>query len=92
MSLVIRDIRAIRGHSFSLFLSVCSVPSVANAPFFLQHTTNMKNTSPTDSPPEEDSACPQLYQVVVQCAGEDQQRDLYEEMQERGLPCKLLML
>jgi len=41
---------------------------------------------------ETEDGCPELYQVVIQCDGENQQRELYEEMQERGLPCKLLML
>lgn len=52
----------------------------------------MKTSSITDLPNETESRCPELFQVVIQCAGEDQQRELYDEMQERGLPCKLLIL
>lgn len=52
----------------------------------------MNNTSISDPSPEDNSSCPELFQVVIQCGGEDQQRELYEEMQKRGLPCKLLML
>ncbi|MFN3151435.1 hypothetical protein [Bremerella sp.] len=52
----------------------------------------MKTPSITKPPSETERRCPELFQVVVQCTGEDQQRELYEEMTKRGLPCKLLML
>lgn len=52
----------------------------------------MKTSPPTEQTCKTGACCPELFQVVIQCDGEDQQRELYEEMQERGLPCKLLML
>jgi len=52
----------------------------------------MNNSSQLAENHDAESGCPELYQVVVQCESENQQRELYQEMQERGLPCKLLML
>ena len=39
-----------------------------------------------------DVEIPALYQVVVECDSEDQQRDLYERMIGEGRRCRLLML
>lgn len=64
--------------------------SVAN--FLPQKTNAMRTISQTDLPGEAKPVCPELFQVVIQCDGEQQQRELYEEMQRRGLPCKLLIL
>ncbi|MBA2116818.1 hypothetical protein HOV93_40100 [Planctomycetes bacterium FF15] len=52
----------------------------------------MTTSSIHDEPLATEPECPELYQVVVQCDSEDQQRELYQEMHQRGLPCKLLML
>ncbi len=35
---------------------------------------------------------PELYQVVVECDGEVQQRSVYEELTAKGWQCRLLML
>jgi len=35
---------------------------------------------------------PQLFQVVVECKSEQDQRRVYLEMKERGKPCRLLTL
>ena len=48
--------------------------------------------SQDDRDDDTSQTCPQLLQVVVECQSEQQQRELYEEMLERGLPCRLLML
>jgi ParB-like chromosome segregation protein Spo0J len=39
-----------------------------------------------------DQAVPEMYQVIVNCTGQDQQQKLFEEMKERGLACRLLTL
>lgn len=37
-------------------------------------------------------ACPPLYQVVVECRDEREQRALYEQLRQKGFSCRLLML
>lgn len=52
-----------------------------------------KNNPPETEPAAENDAClDDSYQVVVQCDGEDQQRELYERLTAEGFSCKLLML
>jgi len=41
-------------------------------------------------PPE--SEIPEAYQVVVECNGEDHQREIYERLTSEGLSCRLLTL
>jgi ParB-like chromosome segregation protein Spo0J len=52
--------------------------------------------NPVASELSEDSAgelaIPASYQVVVQCADEDQQRDVYERLRAEGLRCRVLSL
>lgn len=36
--------------------------------------------------------CPALYQVVVECQDEREQQRLYEQLRQKGYPCRLLML
>ena len=33
-----------------------------------------------------------LYEVVIECDSEDQQRKLYDEFEERGYRCRLLVI
>ncbi|WP_158545455.1 hypothetical protein [Bremerella cremea] len=56
-----------------------------------------KSHPPEDRPVEatEDrpqQACPALYQVVVECQDERQQQALFEQLRQKGYPCRLLML
>jgi ParB-like chromosome segregation protein Spo0J len=48
----------------------------------------------TDDLPEMDAMpeIPQSHQVVVECASEDHQREIYERLTAEGLRCRLLML
>jgi ParB-like chromosome segregation protein Spo0J len=48
------------------------------------------DTPPGDEPDEPD--VPELFQVVVECDGEEQQRELYERFAAEGLKCRLLNL
>jgi len=35
---------------------------------------------------------PELFQIVIECAGETQQRDLYDRLRREGLKLRLLVL
>ena len=35
---------------------------------------------------------PELFQIVIECAGESQQRDLFERLRHEGLKLRLLVL
>ncbi len=43
-------------------------------------------------PQRESVEVPEMYQVVVQCAGEEQQRTVYERLTAEGFRCRLLNL
>lgn len=45
-----------------------------------------------DNAPPEEVAVPESYQVVVECAGESQQQELYERLTAEGFKCRLLMI
>jgi hypothetical protein len=53
---------------------------------------------PTKTPPRDSAApppskqIPALFQVLVQCRDEAEQRDVYERMTAEGRKCRLLML
>ena len=48
---------------------------------------------PPDPKPNEDRPPPpELYQIVVECTDEDQQRDLFERLVREGLKLRLLVL
>ncbi len=57
-------------------------------------------TSSSDCPPDARRStndrsrrvCPALYQVVVECQDEQEQQALYEQLRQKGYPCRLLML
>ncbi len=42
--------------------------------------------------PTEDRPPPELYQIVVECQDEAQQRDLFERLLREGLKLRLLVL
>jgi hypothetical protein len=51
----------------------------------------------TDRPPpaqrrEPPRPAPELYQVVIECDGEEQQRELFERLRREGLRLRLLVL
>ncbi len=48
------------------------------------------HTAGDDEPAE--VAIPEVYQVVVECRNEDEQRAVYERLSAEGLTCRLLML
>ena len=35
---------------------------------------------------------PELFQIVIECAGEDEQRELFERLRREGLKLRLLVL
>ena len=45
-----------------------------------------------DNGPPPEVAIPETYQVVVECADEDQQQAVYKRLADEGLKCRLLML
>lgn len=45
-----------------------------------------------DQPEERPKAWQSRYEVVIECAGEEQQQELYEELAARGLTCRVLTL
>jgi ParB-like chromosome segregation protein Spo0J len=45
-----------------------------------------------DAPPGDEPEIPELFQVVVECDDEEQQRELYERFLAEGLKCRLLNL
>jgi hypothetical protein len=58
-----------------------------------------KDQAPADNSEDHESGedsderhVPELYQVVVECDGEAQQRRVYEELTAKGWKCRLLML
>lgn len=46
----------------------------------------------TDEPRELATELPDSYQVVIECATEREQRELYEELREEGYACRVLTL
>ena len=46
----------------------------------------------TDEPLDPPVELPSAYQVVVECANEEEQRELYEQMREEGYACRVLTL
>jgi ParB-like chromosome segregation protein Spo0J len=49
-------------------------------------------TLPRARSPASQLSIPRLFQVVVECDGESQQRAVYERLQSEGLPCRVLTL
>ncbi|HTU27316.1 MAG TPA: hypothetical protein VMF30_18045, partial [Pirellulales bacterium] len=46
-----------------------------------------------DGPSQADKQLPnELFQIVIECRGEEEQRDLFQEFTGRGLACRLLNL
>ena len=45
-----------------------------------------------EAEPKTDVAIPELFQIVVECGGEEEQRELYERFLGEGLHCRLLNL
>ena len=45
-----------------------------------------------EPPPTDKPQPPELYQIVVECTDEDQQRDLYQRLVREGLKLRLLVL
>ena len=43
-------------------------------------------------PDPEEMAVPELFQVVVECAGEQEQQEMYERMRKEGFRCRVLTL
>ncbi len=56
----------------------------------------MKPPEPTSPKPESKRpprrGLPELYQVVIECAGEEEQRELFERLAREGLKLRLLVL
>jgi hypothetical protein len=49
--------------------------------------------TPADQPNLADAPLPvELFQIVIECRGEEEQRDLFQEFTGRGLNCRLLNL
>jgi len=58
-----------------------------------QDALDSLNMNEEDSSSEPDEvAVPELFQILVSCSGETQQKELFERFQEEGLKCKLLNL
>jgi hypothetical protein len=47
--------------------------------------SDIRNRPPPRRPPE-------LFQIVIECAGETQQRDLFDRLRREGLKLRLLVL
>ncbi|HVC98674.1 MAG TPA: hypothetical protein VND64_33725 [Pirellulales bacterium] len=57
------------------------------------HRTSKARQSPT--PPDVRKAArelPEMWQVLVQCRDEEQQREVYERMTAEGFKCRVLVL
>jgi hypothetical protein len=54
--------------------------------------TPPKPKPPADKPKPRPAAPPELYQIIVECTGEAQQRDLFDRLQREGLKLRLLVL
>jgi hypothetical protein len=46
---------------------------------------------PSPKPPRERRP-PELFQIVIECRGEDEQRELYQRLRREGLKLRLLVL
>lgn len=51
-----------------------------------QHRPSVKRTSPPRSQP------PELYQIVIECRDEAQQRELFERLRREGMKLRLFVL
>jgi hypothetical protein len=54
-------------------------------------TTN-QIPNPKSSIPNSPRRVPELFQIVIQCASEAQQRDLWDRLRREGLKLRLLVL
>ena len=48
--------------------------------------------APAEPEPADQVHLPELYQVLVQCRDEEDQRQLYERLQQEGYSCRVLTL
>ncbi len=62
----------------------------------LAETTQAADNPPQESPPETETSAvdpvPELFQVLVECRDEDDQRTLFERLSAEGYTCRLLTL
>ena len=70
-------------------LDSCSFENDSVREMLGQLTPVLKSEPPKAKPEME---IPESYQIVVSCADESQQRDLYERLSQEGFACRLLML
>ncbi|MDO5580713.1 MAG: ParB N-terminal domain-containing protein [Planctomycetia bacterium] len=60
--------------------------------FFPEQEDQDEEDPKTPPPFRREPIIPDLYQVVVECSGEEEQKQLYEKFTEEGLKCRLLNL
>lgn len=46
----------------------------------------------SEKEPQSEVAIPELFQIVIECGGEEEQRELFERLRGEGLTCRLLNL
>jgi hypothetical protein len=70
----------------------------ASAAIEIERTVNDRNPKPTDSKPKHrkrrprEITIPTLFQLVIECRDENQQRELYEKLTAAGHTCKVMTL
>ena len=57
-----------------------------------EEACSLELASDTSESSERDLAIPEIFQVVVECSSEREQRELYERLSGEGLRCRLLLL
>jgi len=58
----------------------------------LQRESEQADLSVDDPPEAVEVEIPELFQVVVECSGEQEQQSLYERMRKEGFKCRVLTL
>ncbi len=73
-------------------LGLCDFDSPHVAEMLDQLQTGAHANGGEDSLAEAELQIPELFQVVVQCDNEEEQREIYERMREEGRRCRVLTL